>query len=163
MSQVQIIPNSTTGSLITPFKNKPDYGYLQLSQTSMIPEGTWVRERKRSTLLRAKCDVLERFVKSHKSLTLPGNIVVKEYVESEVPENLFEQFANKSLPASQSLDSFVKRAGQDGVELCVGGERIMRFSVYDPTGQDTDVQVQHDNTDAVRESVSARNAQTARL
>lgn len=163
MSQVQIIPNSTTGSLITPFKNKPEYGYLQLSQSSMIPEGTWIRERKRSTLLRAKCDVLQRFVQSNKTLSLPGHIVIKEYLESEVPESLFEQFANKSLPASEALDSFVKRAGQDGVELCVDGERIIRFSVYDPTGQDHDVYVQHNNTDAVREFNAARSAKNASL
>lgn len=163
MSQVQIIPNSTTGSLITPFKNNAEYGYLQLSQSSMIPEGSWIRERKRSTLLRAKCDVLQRFVQSNKTLSLPGHIVVKEYVESEVPENLFEQFANMNLPVSQALDSFVKRAGQDGVELCVDGERIIRFSVYDATGQDQDVYVQHNNTDAVREFNAVRNSQNAKL
>jgi hypothetical protein len=163
MSQVQIVPNPTTGSLITPFENKPDYGYLQLSQTSLITEGIWVRERKRSTLLRAKCDVLERFVRLNKTLSLTGNIVVKEYVESQVPEDIYQQFANKSLPVSEALDSYVKRAGQDGIELCVDGERIMRFSVYDPSGKDTDIHVQHNNTDAVREFNAVRNAKNASL
>ena len=60
--------------------------------------------------------------------------------------------------SSESFEIF-----QDGVELCVDGERIIRFSVYDPTGQDHDVYVQHNNTDAVREFNAVRSAKNASL
>ena len=76
MSQVQIVPNSKTGSVITAYKNNAEFGYVQLQQTAITVDGGWVRESKRSTLLRAKMDLLTKFVAAHKSLQLPGAIVV---------------------------------------------------------------------------------------
>lgn len=158
MTQVQIVPNSKTGSVITAYQNNPEFGYVQLQQTAMVVDGGWVREVKRSTLLRAKMDLLQKFVAGNKSLTLPGKIVVKEYLESEVPADMAERFFNKNVDYEAAVEPFIKRAGQDGVELTQGGERIIRFSVYDHSGNDTDLRVAHDNVDAVRESSAIKSA-----
>lgn len=163
MSQVQIIPNSKTGSLVTAFEKNPEFGFVQLQQTSIVPGGAWLQESKRSTLLKAKIPVLQKFIQEHKSLSLAGNIVVKEYLESEVPQEMLDTFLNKALSYNQAIEPYVKRAGQDGVELCQGGERIIRFSVYDPTGTEQDTRVAHDNGDAVRASIASRVANSANL
>ena len=162
MSQVQIVPNSKTGSVITAYQNNAEYGYVQLQQTAITVDGGWVRESKRSTLLRAKIDLLTKFVSAHKSLQLPGAIVVKEYVESEVPQDVMAKFLNKELAYEDAIAPYVKRAGADGIELTVGGERILRFTSYDNSGTDTDVKVSHDNVTAVVES-KAVSSQSATL
>ena len=152
MSQVQIVPNSKTGSVITAYKNNAEFGYVQLQQTAITVDGGWVRESKRSTLLRAKMDLLTKFVAAYKSLQLPGAIVVKEYLESEVPQDMADKFFNKELAYEDAIAPYVKRAGADGVELTYGGERILRFTSYDANGSDTDVKVAHDNVVAVLDS-----------
>jgi hypothetical protein len=152
MSQVQIVPNSKTGTVITAYKNNAEYGYVQLQQTAITVDGGWVRESKRSTLLRAKMDLLTKFIGAYKSLQLPGAIVVKEYLESEVPQAISEKFFNKELAYEDAIAPYVKRAGADGIELTVGGERILRFTSYDANGSDTDVKVAHDNVVAVLDS-----------
>ena len=162
MSQVQIVPNSKTGSVITAYQNNAEYGYIQLQQTAITVDGGWVRESKRSTLLRAKMDLLTKFVSAHKSLQLPGAIVIKEYLESEVPQDVMAKFLNKELDYEDAIAPYVKRAGSDGIELTVGGERILRFTSYDNSGSDTDVKVSHDNITAVVES-KAVSSQTATL
>ena len=162
MSQVQIVPNSKTGSVITAYQNNAEYGYIQLQQTAITVDGGWVRESKRSTLLRAKMDLLTKFVSAHKSLQLPGAIVIKEYLESEVPQDVIAKFLNKELAYEDAIAPYVKRAGSDGIELTVGGERILRFTSYDSSGSDTDVKVSHDNITAVVES-KAVSSQTATL
>jgi hypothetical protein len=163
MTQVQIIPNPKTGSVVTAYQNNPEFGYVQLQQTAMTIDGGWVREAKRSTLLRAKMELLSKFIAGNKTLALPGNIVVKEYAESDVPEDMAARFFNKSVDYEASIEPYVKRAGQDGIELTNGGERIIRFSVYDPSGKDTDVTVAHDNVAEVRESIAARSNANANL
>jgi hypothetical protein len=162
MSQVQIVPNSKTGSVITAYQNNAEYGYVQLQQTAITVDGGWVRESKRSTLLRAKIDLLTKFVSAHKSLQLPGAIVIKEYLESEVPQDVMAKFLNKELAYEDAIAPYVKRAGADGIELTVGGERILRFTSYDNSGTDTDVKVSHDNVTAVVES-KAVSSSTATL
>lgn len=124
----------------------------------MVLDGGWIREQKRSTLLRAKVDTLSSFVAQHKTLTLPGKIVVKEYVESEVPQAMAEKYFNKDASYEEALSSYVKRSGEDGIPLTVGGERIIRFQEYDPSGVDVDVRVSHDNVEAVREFSAAKKA-----
>jgi hypothetical protein len=163
MTQVKIVPNSKTGSVITAYQNNPKFGYVQLEQSAKVFEGNWIRKTKRTTLLRAEMEVLSEFIAEQKSLFLSGKIVVKEYLESEVPQEVVERFLNKSVDYETAIEPYVKRAGQDGVQLTYGGERILRFTSYDASGNDTDSRIAHDNVEAVRESASARSTANANL
>lgn len=163
MSQVRIIPNAKTGEIISKYVSNPEYGYIQLSQSSTSISGGWIRESKRSTLLRAKTELLESFVKSTKNLTMPGNIVVKEYLESEVPESIDAQYINQNVEREEAIKSFIKRAGADGIELTLGGERILRFAIYDATGEDVDVIVAYDNVEEVKEQNAHIDASQAKF
>lgn len=162
MNKVQIKP-SETGAIINAYKNNPAYGYITLQSEEMSVEGGWVRNKVRSALLRAEVALLEKFVQVYgKSGAIPGRIVVKEFVESEVPENFASRF-NKNLAYEDSIAPYVKRAGKDGIELTLGGERILRFTDYDASGADQDVRVAHDNVGAVVEARAAVTATGAAL
>lgn len=156
MTKVQITPNKKTGALVNPYQSNPLYGYVQLQQTSRAIVNGWVREKKRSTLLRGTVEMLNSFVKENKSLTVPGKIVTQEFLESAVPADLVAAYMDNSKEQEEMIAPFIKRTGNDGVELTYGGERIIRFSIYDESGSLTDIYVAHDNVDAVREAVSTR-------
>lgn len=155
MTKVQIIPNKKTGALVNPYQSNPEFGYIQLQQKSSVIENGWIREKKRNTLLRATVNILSEFVSTNKTLSLNGNIVVKEFVESEVPVNYAERFFDKSKDYESAIAPYVKRTKADGIELTVGGERIIRFTEFDPSGTQTDISVAHDNVEAVREAMTA--------
>lgn len=156
MSTVQIVVNPKSGSIITAYKSNPEFGYVQLQQSAItIASDGWIREQKRTCLLRAEVAVLKSYVNSSKQLQVPGKIVVREYVESELPESM-RSLLNKNVPYEEAIASFVKRAGADGNELTLGGERILRFASYDPTDTQADITVQHDNV-----AVPAKAVKTA--
>ena len=97
MNKVQIVPNASTGAIISAYQSNPDKGFIQLQQTAIQMDGSWIREVKRSTLLKASVDVLEKFVNANPSLTLKGQIVVKEYLESELPEAMAKKYLRQDV------------------------------------------------------------------
>jgi hypothetical protein len=159
MNKVQIKPTET-GALISTYKNNPAYGYVTLQSEEMSVEGGWVRNSVRTALLRAETALLEKFVQAYgKSGAIPGRIVVREFAESQLPEN-FQSRLNKNLEYEDAIAPFIKRAGKDGIELTLGGERILRFTDFDASGAEQDIRVAHDNVTAVAESrnVNANSA-----
>ena len=157
MRTVQITP-SKDGQLITVYKNNSAYGYITLSSTEMsLASNGWIRESKRSTLMRAETELLQKFIAMNKSLALAGKIYVEEFLESQLPASYAERL-NKNVDYETSIAPYIKRAGKDGVELMLGGERILRFTSYDPTGTIEDMKIAHDNTDAVKASKGTASA-----
>jgi hypothetical protein len=155
---VQITP-SKEGQFITVYKNNSDYGYITLSSTELSTDSRgWIRESKRSTLMRGTVDLLQKYIAMNKTLTVAGKIYVEEFLEYEVPDSFKERF-NKNVDYETQIRPYVKRAGKDGVELTLGGERILRFTSYDPSGTIEDSKVAHDNTDAVKASKATGVAQ----
>lgn len=139
MNKVQIKPTET-GALISTYKNNPAYGYVTLQSEEMTTDTNgWIRNSVRTALLRAETALLEKFVaKFAKGGMLDGRIVVKEFVESELPENYASRL-NKNVSYEDAIAPFIKRAGKDGVELTLGSKRILRFTEFDPTGNVKDV------------------------
>lgn len=164
MNKVQIKPTET-GALISTYKNNPAYGFVTLQSAEMSIDSTtgWIRESVRTALLRAETTLLEKFVSVYgKGGAIPGRIVVKEFTESQLPEN-YQARLNKNLDYEDAIAPYVKRAGKDGIELTLGGERILRFTEFDATGTNTDVTVAHDNGSALAESRANVNANSAAL
>jgi len=144
--KVSIVPNKTTNMLVTAYTSNPEFGYIQLESSTMEFQGGWMRQAKRSCLLRAETELLKAFVDAHKkNLQVPGRIVVREYAENECPEPVLKRFVNQKMDYEEAVDQFLKRAGSDGPVLMTGDSRILRFSFYDPSGKEEDLFVQHDN------------------
>ena len=144
MSNVRIVPGKK-GTVVTAYATNADFGYIQLEQSAIIMTGGWVREVKRTCLLRGKTATLEQFVSSCKSLQVPGKLVSLEYLESQVTADVAKEFLRDDVSYEEAISSYVKRAGQDGPELTQGGERILRFVKWDVNDQMSDVSVAHDN------------------
>lgn len=159
MNNLVNIKPAQDGSIISVYKSNPKFGYIQLISTEMSIEGGWVREKSRSALLRAEVQMLEKFIQLNgRSGSVPGRIVIREFVESMLPEN-YRSRLDQNKPWEEAIEPFLKRAGKDGVELTLGGERIMRFTDYDPSGKEQDIRVSHDNVSEIAESRA--NATTA--
>jgi hypothetical protein len=151
MNTVKIQP-SASGSLVSAFKkNGGKNGYVHLVQTTTEIDNGWLREKKRSALLKGDVKLLTAMVASAKNGELPGRICVQEWVESELPEAVKSRLVGKDQDYDDAIDGFIKRAGEDGPELTCGGERIVRYAFYDPTMSATDSKVAHDNGDEVKE------------
>jgi hypothetical protein len=159
MSQVRIVPSAKSGSVVSAYESNPEFGYIQLEQSAHVAEGGWIREVKRSTLMRGEVPALEKFVKSNPTLTLPGNLTVNEFVEDEIPTDIANRFLNKKVAFEEAIEPFLKRAGQDGPVLTLDGKRIVRFTIWDMAGESFDITVSHDN----QAEVTAARAATAVL
>ena len=139
------MPSAKSGSVVSAYESNPEFGFIQLEQSTHTAQGGWIREVKRSTLMRGEISALEKFVKSNPTLTLPGNLVVKEYQEDNIPEDIANLFLNKKVSFEEAIEPFLKRAGQDGPVLTKEGKRIVRFTMWDMTGEQVDCGLVHDN------------------
>jgi len=158
MNNVSIKPGKD-GAIISVYKNNADYGFITLNSSEMsVSADGWIRESSRSTLMRAEIVILEKFVANSKNLTLPGKIIVNEFLESQIPES-YSSRLNKNVDYETSISPYIKRAGKDGVELTLGGERILRFTSYDPSGLSQDARIAHDN---ISEVMAAKSDATAK-
>jgi hypothetical protein len=157
MSTIRIVPGKT-GSVVTAYPSNADFAYVQLEQSAITQSGGWIREVKRTTLLRGKTTTLEAFVKSHKDLTLSGNIIVSEYLESQIPAAVAKENLRNDVSFEEAISSYVKRAGEDGPALTKSGERIVRFAKWDPTGSMMDTRVEHDNQEEIARAKQAMGA-----
>lgn len=158
MSKVKIIPDEN-GNKVRSYVSNDEFAYIQLETTNLTASGGWVQNNKRNCLLRAKKDVLQQFVAANPN-GLPGKILIREYLENEVPANVQNENFNKKLEDYESqIKNFIKIKPTDKSELTKDGQRILRFASWDATGLENDILVQHDvvaNT-APRKSVLTPN------
>jgi hypothetical protein len=166
---VELIPNKTTGLIVSPFKLKPERGFLNLRFETEIARGTWLEPVIKTTLFKGKVDKLQRFVNKYAvtmphpetglpAQFLPGIIRVREFVQDEIPQEYHKLLKHDTLPASEMLQQFLKttgtdrQTGQKGIPLMKDGKYIYRFSEYImlPTEGDVDILVQHDNQAQVK-------------
>ena len=144
MSNVKIVPGKT-GNLVSQYANNAEFGYIQLESSEMSIQGGWIRESKRSCLLRARTQLLNSFVSANKTLEVPGKIAVLEFLEDNIPATVQKEFLRDDIPFQEAIAGYIKKAGQDGPALTYEGKKIVRFSKYDPSGQIVDVHIAHDN------------------
>ena len=141
MSKVVIVP-AASGALVRSYTNNPEFGYIVLESVEFSVGTGWVRESKRTALLRAKVAILTRFATTKE---LPGKINLQEFLEDSIPADVAKVHLRSDLPFEEAIATFIKRAGKDGPALKREGRRIVAFQTYDPTGQSVDVTIAHDN------------------
>jgi hypothetical protein len=156
---------SAAGATVTAFAtNGGKNGYVQVYQSTIeFTSNGWMREKKRSSLIRGEVALLKKVVTAavkdkDGDLSLPGRICVQEYLESDIPANVAKAITNSK---TGDYENSVKRAGEDGPELTCQGERIIRYAFYDSTCSQGDSKIDHDNVEEVkawRESVASASA-----
>lgn len=110
--------------------SNPKYSYVKLTQERILFDFNtgWTKSVKYTAIIKGDTETLRK-LNYDKIQELPGNIVV---VESTTPTN------------PNDIERDIKRTGKDGVILCTpDGEPIYRKCLYDPTGVQEDILVQH--------------------
>jgi hypothetical protein len=158
MSTVRITPNKKSGDLVNAFKKNPELGFIQLESSDLAIGAGWIKESKRTALLKAKCTLLNAFIKANPSLEVPGKIGILEFTEDNVPEVIQKEYLRDDLSYEEAIESFIKRAGEDGPALTFQGKRILKFQKYDPSGEIKDIHIQHDNISEVMTHNALRKA-----
>lgn len=158
-SRVKVVVNEASGLKVTPYEGNPKLGYVQLEEVIIANSSiSWKRRKRKTALMKGEVDVLKEWVNEYKNGILPGKIVVLEFVESEIPDDIAREFFGD--PEGERYDElkegYIKKSGDEGIELTSDGELIYRFQVYDEFDEMEDTTVQHDNSDDVRKDAKLR-------
>ena len=141
---VKVTANSA-GQVVNISKNNPEYGYIRVSQSRSTMEGGWLRTRNISALISGKVDELKSLNLTN-GASLPGKIVV---AESLTPFN------------EENPEKDYKVAGDTGIVCSFEGQPICRKTVYTDSLEATDILIEHDNYEAIKEAYAASQAEVA--
>lgn len=131
------------GVFVNVYSTNKEFGYIVLETVATVFDNGWLRDSKRTCLIRGTVKGLEQLVASTK--TLPGRIAVREYLEDEIPADVAKANLRDDVSFEEAIEPYLKRAGQDGVLLTKGGKRIVRFTEYDQANITQDIKISHDN------------------
>jgi hypothetical protein len=143
-----------SGLEITPSKNNPEWGYMMCAQDEETFNGRTTFSSTKTALINGSVKSLQKLYKRNLDPTtnqciLSGHIVSKQCLENNIPADLREAFFFRDKTEEENIERNVKRNGskeEGAVELTVNGLRILNFTMWDPTGEQESVIVQHDNT-----------------
>jgi hypothetical protein len=160
---VTIIADPKTGSKIRYYASNPEFAYCVMQTTKIVHRaGGFIDNQTRTTILRAKKNIMQTFVDSCPNGVASGNIVVREFTESECPQEFMSRLRS-DVDYEKAIQSFLKRPQDDAPCLRKQGERILRFTDYDPDNVMQDVRVEHDNQEEIAQWRVASKAGTANL
>jgi hypothetical protein len=140
-AQIKIVP-SENGTLVRTYANNAEFAYVVLESSDISFANGWIKESKRTCLLRAKTHLLNMFASQP---NIPGRIHIQEYLENGIPAHVQKANLRDDVSFQEAISTFIKKAGSDGPALKIGELKILRFTQYDPTGQSVDIILQHDN------------------
>ena len=141
------------------YAGNPEFGYVVLNSVEEVIQNGWIQEKERTCLLRG---MMKSLVKFPAGRQLAGKIAVIECTEDNIHPSVIGEL-NKSLGYEEQIAGFLKRAGsEDAPVLMAGGKRILRFTVWDSTGNQSDLRVAHDNIEAVK-AYNATKSGSAKL
>jgi hypothetical protein len=142
-SKVKVVAADEAGAVINVSKTNPDWGYVRLEQVrSLIDDNGFLRRKTISTLIQGEVSVLAESGFSA-GQELPGVIVIEESLEP----------FNKKNPERD-----YKVAGETGIICKKDGKPIYRRTKYSGNPAATDVTIQHDNVDELREAYARAKA-----
>lgn len=144
--------------LIHVYKSNPEYGYIFLESQEPYFCPTYLNEflssngdktkiPKRLACLRGKTETLKKFVKASNNKTLPGRIIITEYLEDEIPEDVKKLHIRDDIPFEEAIKPYllVFKPKNDSIEnrirdrfreksndevLTKNGKRIVRFFTW---------------------------------
>lgn len=133
------------GNVIGISQKNPEYGYIRVEQqTVQINDQGWLRNSKRSALIKGKVeDLMDCNYKE--GTQIPGKIVVRESLTPFNPEN---------------PDRDLKVAGDTGVICRINDEPIYRQSFFTSNQAAQDELISHTNSEEIREVLGAQRVLT---
>ena len=164
---VQIMTNRTTGVAVNKYAGSTkDFGFVNIQSKEVTFNGNRLNTETRSCLLRGNVDELQSVANAAQGGKLPGKIRVVEITEdiardialginSSELHNVAKGELHSELVKTDfesAIESYVKKNPQTDALLTKNGERILRFQVYDPTGELADIFIKHDRDDIINTS-----------
>lgn len=144
MSKVTVTADKE-GNIIGVSENNPEYGYVRVEQiTTQIDEQGWLKNVKRSALIKGKVEDLEN-CNYREGSEIQGKIVVKESLTPFNPEN---------------PDSNLKIAGSTGIICTVDDQPIYRQTFFTPNVDAYDEFITHDNSEEIKDVMDAQREMT---
>ena len=134
-AQVTVTADKTSGLVINPSKNNPDFAWIRVQQVGKsIDDNGFLQTDYKSAFIKGAPSDLEElgYVAGE---VLEGQIVV---TESTTPPN----------PKKPSQD--VKMSGANGIPCTIGGQVIYRTTKYTTNMELVDTKIAHDNGDAIK-------------
>lgn len=171
MSKVKMVSNKETKEVVNAYAGSTkEFGFVQLSQETPVFNGNRVNIEKRSCLFRGYVSDLKTVQESFPTGEMPGKIRVIEVTEDAAKRvaagmadmnNEGDRTAKAELHADwikseryeDAVKGFVKKIKRNPSDefatatVRLDGERILRFQVYDQTGQLPDIKLQHNSVD----------------
>jgi hypothetical protein len=146
MSNKVTVAADKNGNVIGVSANNPDYGYFRVEQsTTQINEQGWLRNVKRSALIKGKVEDLMN-TNYKEGTEIPGKIVVRESLEPFNPIN---------------PDRDLKIAGDTGVICRIDDQPIYRQTFFTSNLNAYDELITHNNSEEIREVQTAQKAITS--
>ena len=164
MKTVSIIKNST-GEYFTKFENsEKDYGFLKAKGIIMVFTGTQGRPKTVFAQIKCNKDFAEMLLASgtkaidkdgSEYIKLPGQIHVREYLESEIPAAVIREFIsakviNNPEEYAKVIAQYQKRLvrGEDIIPFTLDGEQIYEFNCYVDSQEPIQNRYQHHDNGA---------------
>ena len=133
-TKVRVTANAE-GNVVSLSTENPNYGFIRVEQTRMMyNDKGWATKKVISALIYGEASDLTS-MGYFNGQELPGKIVIKESLEA----------FNRVTPEKD-----YKIAGKTGIICCIDGQPIYRKTFYNPSGNDQDDTIAHDNSDAIR-------------
>lgn len=157
---VQIKLNAE-GQVVTAYQGNADFGYVILNSTESVFQNGWLQQKERSAIIKGETAMLAQAFATIRELD--GKIAVTECIETAIPAKFSVQF-NKDITFEENVEPYIKRAGEGGpILLDEDGNKILRFTEYDPSGHIGDVRIQHANGDEVKAFNATKSTAKAKL
>ena len=165
---VEIKLNKSTGVAVNKYAGSTkDFGFVNIQSQSVSFNGNRLNTETRSCLLRGNINELQDVVNNAPGGKLSGRICVYEVLESVARDialgintselhNVAKNELHSELIKTDfesAIESYVKKNPKTDTLLKKEGERILRFQVYDPTGELADILIEHDRDDVPNSSV----------
>jgi hypothetical protein len=166
---VHPIPNpNAKNAFVTLFDDNPERGFIILESNILELKDGFINNKKRTAIINGDKDSLVKLIKVLGTESWGGRIAVLEFTEDNIPDEhknklIYTKQDGYLTDEEEGMQKYLKRASKDGVVLTKGGKRIVKFNVYDPSGNLEDILVHHDNIEEVnadrknRKNSSANN------
>ena len=163
---VQIITNRTTGVAVNKYAGSDNFGFMNIKSKVTTFNGNRLNTESRSCLLRGNVDELQSVANAAQGGKLPGKIRVYEVLENIARDVAMGNISSEAHSVASAelhseliktdfesaIEGYVKKNPKTDSLLTKDGERILRFQVYDPTGELADIFIKHDRDDSGIES-----------
>ena len=163
---VQIITNRTTGIAVNKYAGSDNFGFMNIKSKVTTFNGNRLNTESRSCLLRGNIEELQSVADAAQGGKLPGKIRVYEVLENIARDVAMGNISSEAHSVAKAelhseliksdfegaIEGYLKKNPQTDSLLTKDGQRVLRFQIYDPTGQLEDIFVKHDRFDSGIES-----------